>query len=192
MPPVVIVETGAIVANANSFVAAADVQQFADDRGLTWSGTTDALAQAVIKAGDYLRDEHLFPWRGLRKSRLQTMPWPRVGAVERRSEDEFTDSEIPWRLKEAQKWLAVATLGGTVLQPTLARGGQIQTKKIDVISTTWFAGAPAEDQYMAVRGFLAPLLRVSAIEDAMPYFTAPDTPEELSPFAEGEFDNPST
>ena len=191
MPPLVVVENGTIVTNANSFVEVADVDQFAADRGSAWTGTDDAKAQAVIRAGDYLRDEYLFPWRGARVSRFQRMPWPRDGASERYGQDTYEDNEIPWRLKEAQCWLAIAALGGTVLQPTLARGGQIQTKKIDVISTTWFQWAPAEDQYMAVRGFLQPLLR-RLLDDADPYFTQPDTTEELSPFAPGEFDNPSS
>ena len=75
----IVVETGAGLGNANSYVSEADAVAYAADRGITL--TEGAALQAnIIKAADYLNTwENSFPT--VRNVRTQRLSWPRRGAV---------------------------------------------------------------------------------------------------------------
>lgn len=189
MPVTLRKEDGTGVARANTFVAVSDVDDYAADRGLaSWTdftGTEEEKKAALVRAGDYLKNETRFVYRGTKKTSAQGLPWPRTGASEYRGPS-IPDTEIPWRLQDAQCELAIRALVGQDLQPDLERGGQVQTSTVDVITTTWFEGASAETTITAVLGLLAPLLRTKVTDIAAFYAT----PEDRSPFVPGEFDYP--
>jgi len=75
----IIVETGAIVTGANSYVSRADFIAYAATLGVTVANTTAADAM-LIKAAHFI-DSHEAQLRGLRTTRDQPMSYPRDDLV---------------------------------------------------------------------------------------------------------------
>jgi len=191
----VIVETGSVVADANSFIDLVYLRTFAEDRGLVPTGLDDddiASAKLVI-AGQYLQDEQTYAFRGTRVSYLQTMPYPRTGATENRG-PAIPDNVVPWRCKIAQALLTCKALAGETLQPGLANGGlAVQSKSIGPLSTTYMApsggAAPsARKRYPDVDGVLFPLLMDRSLPNADP--TLFQTAWEDTAWADAAYDYP--
>ncbi len=191
----VVVETGAGVANANSYVDRTYVRAFATARGLgeiTGLDDDDTADAAIINAGDYLRNEQRYPFRGNRVAYDQTMPYPRSGASERGG-PAIPSTVVPWRCKEAQALLAVKVLQGTSLQPSLANGGlAVQTKTIGPLTTTYMQpkdGMPqAEAKFPDVDGLLFPLLKDTGVPDADPSIFQTEWTD--TPYSDTGYDNP--
>ena len=105
----IVVETGAGVAGANSFVSLEDYEDYAIALGI------EAVAEAdLIKAGAYLNSLDR-QYAGMRVSRDQAMAWPRVG------QDggylwlggfAYLPTEIPSALRQAQLILAMEVQAG--------------------------------------------------------------------------------
>ena len=105
----IIVETGAGVAGANSFVSLEDYEDYALALGI------EAVAEAdLIKAGAYLNSLDR-QYAGMRVTRDQAMAWPRVG------QDggylwlggfEYLPTEVPSALRQAQLILAMEVQAG--------------------------------------------------------------------------------
>ena len=191
----VIVETGSVVADANSFIDLVYLRTFAEDRGLAPAGLDDDdIASAkVVLAGQYLQDEQTYVFRGTRVSYLQTMPYPRTGASESRG-PAIPDTVVPWRCKVAQALLTLKALAGETLQPGLANGGlAVQSRSIGPLSTTYMApsggAAPsARKRYPDVDGVLFPLLMDRSLPNADP--TIFQTAWEDTAWADAAYDYP--
>lgn len=105
MVATIIVETGARVAGANSYISVANFQTYASDRGITISGTEEDL---LIKAMDYLES---LDYIGYRYTEDQALEWPRSDAVKKRIYWYDID-EIPQELIDAQCEVALAIDAG--------------------------------------------------------------------------------
>lgn len=187
MPVLVVVETGAVVANANSFVTRAQVLAYCDNRGYDFNNNDAGLSdQAIIRAADWLKNTSRIQYRGSLKSATQTMPWPREGASFYRGPDIASDV-IPQCVKDAQCELAYRAFAGTNLQPDLERGGRVKREKLDVLETEYFQDAPSESTIQAVLGMLAPVLLSTSSLLPLPYQAQP---VDRTPFLPGEFNNP--
>lgn len=185
--PTLIIETGAIVPNANSFVSLAEIVTYCDGRGYTWNPADDnAGIRAAIRAGDYLKNLFRTIWRGSMITATQAMPWPRTGASYYRGPDIPSDL-IPPCVKDAQCELAYRSLAGTNLQPDLARGGRVKVRKVDVVEQEFFPDAPSETVIQAVMGILAPVIINGNMVFPVPYKSEP---VDVSPFLPGQFNNP--
>lgn len=181
----IVVEDGTVVTNANSFISTADADAYWADRGdSVWSGYSGTQKQtAVLKAGDYLKSEARFEWRGSRISYAQLMPWPRSGAAILHGPS-IPSNVVPALIKYAQIELAYrAALGD--LQPDLDRGGMIKSSTVDVITTVWDDKAPPEIVFPVVMGMLTPFLRVPKYTIANPFQAVPAV---TSPFTENKND----
>lgn len=187
--PVVTVEDGTIVANANSFVEVGEVTAYAVNLGdpFGWVGTPPAdLAAATIKGGQYVCNEMRYKYRGVRVSYAQTMVFPREGASEYRG-PAIPNNVIPWRLKAAQCEAAMRSLA-TDLQATLERGGKVKSENVaGAVTTTYADDAPGEDLITVIQGILQPLLLTRTATDLRPVFVPVDQPGTL---VEGAFDFP--
>lgn len=189
MPPLVIVETGSLVANANSFVTREIVKGYCDDRGYTFDITDTAAADAaVIKGADWLKNTMRLNYRGSLRTAEQTMPWPREDASFYRG-PVIANTAIPQCVKDAQCELSYRAKAGTNLQPDLARGGQVKKEKLDVIEVEYFPGAPPETVLQSVLGMLAPVLIDPGMILPLPYQAQP---VDKTPYLPNEFDNPPT
>jgi len=147
------VETGAIVAGAESYVSAADATTYHTNRGnATWTGTDAVKEAALLKAAAYLNGHYCKRFKGAKYLPLeQSMQWPRVDVLV----DGYliATTTIPQRIKDAQCELALIALGAD-LAPNISAG--IKREKVDVLETEYFAGAPAGTTvYTAVNNLLA-------------------------------------
>lgn len=96
----IIVETGNIVANSNSYVSEIELTAYATARGITLVGDEEEL---LIKAMDYLES---LSFIGLKSTRDQSLQWPRVDVV---IDGYYQDvNSIPHELKNGQMAVAIA------------------------------------------------------------------------------------
>lgn len=169
------VETGAGVTGANSFISLANFQAYHAARNNSLASYTEEQQKAaLVKAGDYLNG---LSWRGRKTAQANPMCWPRcddqiyvevgfqnittvVGIVD---QDGFTIStaSVPTQVVSAQCEAAFLNIGGSDLQPTLDRGGQLKRQKVDVIEKEWFPGAAPTKRFLVVEALLKGLLKSS-------------------------------
>lgn len=123
MTATLIIENGTGKADSNTYVSASELSTYADERGITISGTSEDL---LIKAMDYLEG---LDFKGRKNTRAQALQWPRWGVwVDGYPVD---SNDIPTILKEAQMQLAVSIDGGydplEIIEPKVTK------EKVDVI-----------------------------------------------------------
>ncbi len=187
MAPLVIVENGSLVPNANSFATRDTVAAYCDNRGYAFSiSDTAAADRAIIRAGDWMKNTRRIMYRGALIGATQAMPWPRQDASFYRG-PAIATNVVPQCVIDAQCELAYRTLAGTDLQPDLDRGGQIKSEKVGPFETEYFPGAPPEIVIQAVLGILAPVLLDPGTVIPLPYQAQPT---DKVPYQSGEFDNP--
>lgn len=124
----ILVEDGSQVAGANSYATEADLETWADDRGVTLTNDPAAL---LIRAMDYLQ-RYAGMWKGERVSSTQDLAWPRSGAYIHGYLQASDD--IPRELIYAQLALALAA-DSTDLMPTRSPSdkGAVIKEKVDVL-----------------------------------------------------------
>lgn len=173
------VETGAVVAGANSYLALADANTYHSDRGnASWTGTDAVKQAALVKATDYLEQRYRTRWKGIRVDMSQALSWPRAGV---QTEDYFepsTDAResilaglayvvpedtVPNEVKTATAELALDYLVNGDLNPSLARGGGIASEQVGPVAVSYFPGASGKTERPAIDGLLAPLLGGSSM-----------------------------
>lgn len=152
-----IIETGAIITGADSYVSVADCDTYHAARGnAAWTGTDAVKESAIRKAVAYLDGHYRNRLKGIMVDPInQLLAWPRYDVVI----DGVTiaSDTIPQRLKDAQCELALIALSAD-LAPNVSAG--IKREKVDVLETEYFAGAPAGTTvYTAVNNLLATLLK---------------------------------
>ena len=138
------VETGAIVAGANSYVTELELTSYATDRSVTLSGGAESL---LIKANDYLETLN---FKGNRYTKEQSLSWPRSNVYI----DGFSVDvdEIPSDLKTAQLALALEIDAGN--DPLAPVERATKKEKVDVIEVEYMDGtrdstyAPSYQRYI--------------------------------------------
>lgn len=133
----IVVETGAIVTGANSYVSRADAIAYAAGRGVTLADST-ATDAMLIKAGAYL-ESFRSRFKGQLLERDQPLAWPRYNAV---IEGFAWDTdEIPRHVINAQ--LAVLleiNAGDDPFNPTPQQGQITQESVAGAVSVSYAAG----------------------------------------------------
>lgn len=150
------IETGSIVAGADSFVTVAELRAFATKRGATVPAGDPACEVLLVKAIDYLQaQERLFQGRRVRGD--QPLCWPRYGVCV----DDFwiAADAIPADIKSAQMALAIEAQTLDLL-PTLdaaSQVGPVTEESVDVLTVKY--GAPAVNRtvssFAKADGYLA-------------------------------------
>lgn len=118
----IVVETGAQVVGANSYVSAGDLQTYATNRGYALPVAGDPQAILLIKAADYLEAQRN-RYQGEKVSVTQAMQWPRDDVYIDGSSTVFADTSIPNELKNAQCELACKLAADTSLDLFPVRSG---------------------------------------------------------------------
>lgn len=156
-----IVETGAVVANANTYAAKATVDAYhLARRNSSWLPSSEDAEAAILRAMDWLESQ---PFKGqpcniVGSSSGQPLQWPRFGVV--LNGYQWDSDEIPPQLVKALCEAALIELAEPgALAPELERGGMVQSETVDVISTTYMSGAPSGTVYTALRQALRGLVR---------------------------------
>lgn len=157
-----IVETGAVVANANTYADLAAVTAYhTSRRNSAWLASSEDAEPAILRAMDWLEAQPFIgspafgPVGGQGWQQLQ---WPRYGVV--LNGCAWNSQEIPPGLIRALCEAALIELSDPgALAPALERGGMVQSERVDVIETTYASGAPAGTIYTALRQHLRGLVR---------------------------------
>lgn len=160
-----IVETGQGVANAQSYVSAADCATYHAARGnSTFGAMTEAQQeQAIIRAMDFMA---LYgpKWKGARISDTQALDWPRYdvcieGGGYRRSATYAPTDKVPDAVVKAVCELAVRAGAGELIKDAER---EVIEETIGPIKTKWASSSPAPAaQFPAVDLMLRPLLQSS-------------------------------
>lgn len=159
-----VVETGEIVAGANTYATIDQIREYSTTRGLVLPVDDVAIERLAIKAMDYLEAQSE-KYQGERVSAIQPLSWPRTGVV--LHGHDFPSNSIPVELINAQSHLATVINTGVDLFPTRhtyakksVRVGPIATEYD--LSSLGIAGAPV---VAAVEALLSPLfIRISGLK----------------------------
>jgi len=139
-----IVETGSVVAGAESYISVTDADTWHSNRGNTaWAALTTAQKeQSLRKATDYMVGVYRNRWQGYRKDATQTLDWPRsyvyLEPFIRGAVGSYpylvSDTIVPTEVKNACASLAL-TAYGEELAPDLDVA--VVREKIDVIEVEY-------------------------------------------------------
>ena len=151
-----VVETGAGVANANSYASVAAADAYATDRGIdNWiSQTTTEKQRALIKATDYLEAVYREAWKGYRVTATQGLSWPRCEVVV----DTFPVEAniVPGAVVNACVEMALRATTGTALIED--QGQTVKREKVDVIEVEYADYSDPTKRYPAINSMLQPYL----------------------------------
>lgn len=163
------IETGAVVAGANSFVTVAEIKAFVGSVALP-TATDSEIERAAVNAGRYLDGYYRARWKGARVQPLaQCMEWPRygveVGTVAPYIGGVYLNgavfnqylptTTIPQRVKDAQCELALRSLTGALSADSTTG---IKREKLDVIETEYVTGSAPIATYAVVDQLLSDYL----------------------------------
>ncbi len=149
-------EDGSNVADANSFVEAADIVAYAIARGVVI--TEDQATINGIKAMDYL---YSLCFNGDLVYDDQIVPWPRKGVVEGDEGDDWVYT-IPANIIRAQLQLSLDAFNGIELLPSRPADAQIKREKIGPIETEYFGPASYAPDIPFAASLLQPFLCVGS------------------------------
>ena len=158
----IIVETGEIVPNAESYVSVAECDLYHANRGNSlWTGIDSVKESALRKAVAYLDGNYRSRWKGDRVSfGTQALEWPRYnvevpggGLFGFAAFNNWLPSDsIPQRLKDAQCELALRALTAELAADAT---GNIKREKVDVLETEYFANSVPKQVYTIVDQLLS-------------------------------------
>jgi hypothetical protein len=142
-----IVETGAIVTNANTYVTAAEYIAYASDLGITVDDT-DTYRVQLISAAQYIatKESQLM---GDMVQRYQPLSYPRNGLTDIQNFSWQSD-EIPTLVKQCQMSLALDINAGEDLY-NLSQSGSVGVKKEVVVGAVEVEYALTDSQRIARR-----------------------------------------
>lgn len=130
----IIVEDGSNVANANSYLSVPQVTEYAGNRGVDLSDSSeDEIAALLIKGMDYLEAKEC-EFQGYRTYDDQALSWPRTGVV--LNCKEYPGDSIPAQLKGALAQLVMAQEAGIDIAPNVSSDDYIVGAKVGPLSVT--------------------------------------------------------
>lgn len=150
-----IVETGAGLPNADSFISVEDADAYFSARGITLWATLQVAEkeQALRRATDFMERRYGTQWAGQRMTLAQALSWPRVNVVYQGWT--LPSDAVPAQVVKACAELAFRAAGGE-LDPDL--GAQVKSETVGPISTTYADGARQQVKYQAIDAMLGALL----------------------------------
>lgn len=129
------VEDGTGLANADSYLSAADATAYLAAHGnpSAWAGADLATQEEALRlATQYLDLEYGGSWKGFRVRSVQALDWPRC-AVSDRDDFEVASDAVPQQIKDSAAEAASRHLTETGrLMPDIAAPGDIKSEKVKV------------------------------------------------------------
>lgn len=155
-----IVETGAGLSNAESYISVANADTRMTNVGNSnWTTlTTTEKEQALRRATIYMEQAYRERWLGYRETDTQALSWPRNSVIV----DGFipVDTDVvPADVANACADLAFKAAAGD-LNPELTRG--VVRKKVGPLETEYDRNSPQSVRYRSVDMMLAPYLKGSS------------------------------
>jgi hypothetical protein len=158
-----IVETGAGLANAESYISVADATAYHANRGnAAWAAlASDTIREQLLrKATEYMVGQYRDNWKGQRTGAVQALDWPRYNVPlpdvgYGRYVAYVQTNVVPVEVANACAVLALQASSGD-LAPPIKR--TVKEKVIGPIKTVYADGAPDYVRYRAVDQMLAAYL----------------------------------
>jgi hypothetical protein len=160
-----IVETGAGLPDAESYISVADADTYHANRGnAAWAAlATDAKEQALRSATDYMRQNYRLRWIGMHVSITQALDWPRAWVPIVDSPGGYQGfptylalDVVPTEVKSACAELALRA-SSAALTPDV--GPQVTREQVGPISVDYLPGGRQNLHFGAVEAMLAPWLK---------------------------------
>lgn len=153
-----VVETGAGLSTAESYISVADADARHTALGnTTWTGTDAVKEAALRRATAYMEQAYRQSWKGTRLYRDQALSWPRYGAVV--DGYDLNSNYVPTDIANACADLALRALSAD-LAPDLDRG--IKREKVGPLETEFDTTSPQATRYRTADMALAPYLKGSS------------------------------
>lgn len=150
-----IVETGAGLADAESYISVSDAASYLSDRGYSAFAAlaTDALKEAALrKATDYMEQAYRTRWKGTRVTATQALSWPRLYVERIDGTYYYPGDEVPVEVKNACALLALKSIDGD-LNADLTQG--VKREKVDVMEVEYDSASPQYVRYRAIDNMLS-------------------------------------
>jgi len=153
----IIVETGQIIENANSYNSVQDFKDHCAFYGHDISAYTDntKIEEAKHRGMIYIESRNFY---GKRASEDQATQFPRINMTDR---DGYAigHDKIPINLKKAQNEATYRELiNPWSLLPDVNKKRYVKRKKIDVLETEYFDKVPVLDSYRSINSLLIGLV----------------------------------
>lgn len=162
---------GGAQSNSYADVAYADAALATEQ---SWTGMTESDKGALlVRATSALEIKYRGKWIGQKATSTQRLAWPRARKID--TDQTMTDSDgvvlaldkIPDQVLQAQIEVArVFISGGPYLAQPSTKDQFVKRKKIDVLETEWFSGAPTQTKYPLIDQILYGL--ASGVEGGVP------------------------
>jgi hypothetical protein len=172
-----IVESGAGISTAESYLSVTDADRYHELHGrpASWTGASvDQKEVALRQATQYLDAKYANRWIGSRRLYNQRLAWPRYSGAARYSSTLYADeiyidgATLPQDLLDATAELALRYLQDGSLLPDLASPGVIQSESVSVgsiaKSTTYQGGKSPLKQYTKPLAMLNRLIGSTRME----------------------------
>lgn len=143
-----IVEDGSLVANANTYISAADFTAFATARSYTLVSGAETL---LIQAMDYIEN---LSFKGLKRNRSQAVQWPRAYVYI--DGYYFDTTAIPQQLKDGLCHVAMAIDAGNSPLADLPRF--TSSERVGELEVKYAPGAPSTPMNIKIHNALYKLL----------------------------------
>jgi len=150
-----ITETGAGLADAESYCAVSFADQYHAERGNTaWDGLESTQKEANLRvATEYMLTTYREKWKGTRTTSTQALDWPRVEVVV--DKFELAGDVVPAEVRKACAILALKAIKGELdPDPTPA----VKRTKVDVLEKEYFEPSAKARPHKAVDDLLQPFL----------------------------------
>lgn len=168
-----IIETGAIVAGAESYIDAAGYVTYWTNRNAIPAETTAAIEAALRKATAYIDGKYRLRWKGDRVDAInQPLEFPRIGVVLSNGgvfnglNGEIVNGSIylqtttiPAELKAAVCEAANRALSGELAEDM---SSNIKREKVDVLETEYFSGSPQGVKYQVIDQLVSRFVKSSS------------------------------
>jgi hypothetical protein len=147
-----IVEDGSIVANADSYVTAAEADTYwltnRNNNAIWLAASVGQKDQALREATQFL--DNAYDWLGGRRNYSQSLRWPRV-LWWTKDNKVLNVNTIPDAIKVAQMELAIEAVGGRLItgapKASLERGGMISSESLSGMAIQYSSSAPGGISY---------------------------------------------
>lgn len=154
-----IVETGAGLSNAESYVSVANADTYHSNRGnTTWADLLEAeKEQALRRATDYMEQVYSERWAGLIVLSTQALSWPRYEVPQKDvaafSAAYWPSDAVPQIVANACAEMALRASAGD-LSPDI---GRLKSRtKVGPLEVEYVAGGLPYVRYRAIDGMLSP------------------------------------
>jgi len=152
-----IVETGAGLSNANTYIDVPFFQQYAENMNVDLPADPEEVKSLILQAMPFIESQ---PYQGIKASGTQALKWPRKRV--RADGYDIAINVIPNDIKNAQAQAALLIAQGVELLPTGGTTGAITEETVGPITTKYSDKYPQFASYFgALSNYLGPYLIIA-------------------------------